>query len=70
VPTGQPTATPTPPTTQPPGNNNNSGGGCSLQGPMAGNMINAAVLNLIVLFIPALVFGASIMIKRRKNKKI
>ncbi len=70
VPTGQPTASPTPPTTQAPGNNNNSGGGCSLQGPMAGNMINAAVLNLIVLFIPALVFGASIMLKRRKDKKI
>ena len=71
VPTGQPTASPTPPSTQPPGNNNNSGGGgCSLQGPMAGNMINTAVLNLIVLFIPALVFGASIMIKRRKDKKI
>ena len=71
VPTGQPTASPTPPSTQPPGNNNNSGGGgCSLQGPMAGNMINAAVLNLIVLFIPALVFGASIIIKRRKDKEI
>lgn len=68
TPTGQPTASPN---SQPPGNNNgDSGGGCSLQGPIAGKMINAAVLNLIVLFIPALVFGASIMIKRRKDKKI
>lgn len=70
-PTLTPTATPTPPATQlPPGNNDNSGGGgCSLQGPMMGNMVNAAILNLIVLFIPALVFGASIVIKRRKENK-
>lgn len=72
VPTGQPTASPAPTaTSQPPGNNNNSGGGgCSLQGPIAGSMLNAAILNLIVLFAPAIVFGASIMIRRRKEKKI
>ncbi|GJM15465.1 MAG: hypothetical protein DHS20C13_07920 [Thermodesulfobacteriota bacterium] len=54
----------------PPGGDNNDnggGGGCSLQGPIADNMINTAALNLIVLFIPALVFGASIMIKRRND---
>ena len=65
-PTASPTSTPTPAST----GDGSSGGGCSLQGPMAGNMLNAAILNLVVLFIPALVFGASIMIKRRSIKRI
>lgn len=51
-------------------NNNDGGGGCSLQGPFESTMTHSSILNLIVLFIPALVFGASIMIKRRKDKKI
>jgi len=73
TPTATPTSTPTStPTTQPPGNDNNNdgGGGCSLQGPVASDMINSALLNVLVLFIPALVFGGSILIKRRKDKKI
>jgi hypothetical protein len=62
-----PTATPGSPSpaTQPPGNNdNNGGGGCSLQGPVAGSMISTAVLNLMILFIPALIIG--FRMKRRK----
>ena len=82
VPTGQPTASPTPTPTDgptPPTNptptpastgDGSSGGGCSLQGPIAGNMMNAAILNLVVLFVPALIFGAGIMIKRRSIKRI
>lgn len=65
TPSGNPPPTPT----QVSGPNTGGGGGCSLQGPIAGSMLNAAILNLIVLFAPAIVFGASIMIKRRKEKK-
>jgi len=67
IPTGLPAASPT---TTPRSGPITGGGGCSLQGPIAGSMLNAAILNVIVLFIPALVFGAGIMIKRRKEKKI
>jgi subtilisin family serine protease len=74
VPTGQPTASPTPTPTDGPTpastGDGSSGGGCSLQGPIAGNMMNAAILNLVVLFVPALIFGAGIMIKRRSIKRI
>ncbi len=71
TPSATPTGTPTPSTTQPPGNDNNDGGGgCSLQGPVANSMINSALLNLLVLFIPAIVFGGSILIKKRKENKI
>jgi len=70
-PSATPTPTPTSPTPTPASTGDgSSGGGCSLQGPMADNMINAAILNIFVLFIPALVFGASIMIKRRSIKRI
>ncbi len=74
VPTGQPTASPNPTPTDGPTpastGDGSSGGGCSLQGPIAGNMMNAAILNLVVLFVPALIFGAGIMIKRRSIKRI
>lgn len=70
TPTPGPTANPNP--TQPPGNgdNNSGGGGCSIQGPVASGMLKSGLLNVMILFIPALVIGASIMIKRRKEKKI
>ncbi len=69
-PTASPTSTPTDGPTPASTGDGSSGGGCSLQGPIAGNMMNAAILNLVVLFVPALIFGAGIMIKRRSIKRI
>jgi len=63
-----PTPTPTPtPTATPPENGDNSdgGGGCSLQGPVTNDRKSAKILNILILFIPALVVGMN-LVRRRK----
>jgi len=57
-----PTATPTPPDN---GDNSDGGGGCSLQGPVTNDRESAKILNILILFIPALVVGMN-LIRRRK----
>jgi len=55
-----------PPPPPPPDNGDNSdGGGCSLQGPVTNDRKNAKILNILILFIPALVVGVN-LIRRRK----
>ncbi|MCH7519605.1 MAG: S8 family serine peptidase, partial [Candidatus Dadabacteria bacterium] len=61
-PTPTPTATPTPPDN---GDNSDGGGGCSLQGPVTNDRKSAKILNILILFIPALVVGVN-LIRRRK----
>jgi len=56
-----PTATPTPPDN----GDNSDGRGCSLQGPVTNDRKSAKILNILILFIPALIVGMN-LIRRRK----
>jgi len=56
-----PTPTPTPPDNR----DNSDGGGCSFQGPVTNDRKSSKILNILILFIPALVVGMN-LIRRRK----
>jgi len=57
-----PTPTPTPPDNR---DNSDGEGGCSFQGPVTNDRKSSKILNILILFIPALVVGMN-LIRRRK----